>query len=106
MKLKATPAIKEPGIIHKKEIFIDRSSLEKLMSTAISPLKSVAINVGVAFARGINIAIKNGTKSGATSRLIVLYVNSSRLPFTFPITRLKITITTPMIMEMIFANFT
>ena len=59
-------------MIHRKEIEMEKSSWEKLMAVAVSPLASVPINVGVGFARRTNMAMKKGTKSGATSRLMVL----------------------------------
>ena len=99
--LMKTPTKNEPGIIQRKEIVAENNSCEKLIRVATKALINVPIKVAVGFALLINIAIKNGTNRGPTSRLIVLYVSSSRLPLTLPITRLNKTIMTPMPREMI-----
>lgn len=105
-QLAKKPPTKEPGIIHKKEIEKPNNSDEKLIHTATAALMSVPINVPVDVARRKNIATKKGTNSGATSRLMVLYVISSKLPLILPITRLITTITTPIATEINWASFT
>ena len=67
-----TPTRNEPGIIHRKEIVIENNSCEKLIRVAATALVNVPINVAIGFGLRINIAIKKGTNSGPTNRLIVL----------------------------------
>ncbi len=100
----ATPIIKDPGIIQRNGILIENNSCEKLINTAAIPLDIVPIKVAVGADQRINMAIKNGTNSGATKTLIVLKVNSNKFPFTLPISKLNSTMTTPMANEIIFAN--
>ena len=68
----ATPTKNETGMIHRKDIVIENSSCEKLTIIAIIPLERVPIKVAFGFAIRTNMAIKNGTNKGATSRLTVL----------------------------------
>ncbi len=68
----AIPTTNEIAMIHRKEIFTENSSSEKLTIIAEIPLKRVPIKVAVGFAIRTNIAIKKGTNKGATNKLTVL----------------------------------
>ncbi len=100
-----TPTINEIGIIQRNDILTENNSCEKLTMIAAIPLKSVPMNVAVGFATRTNIAIKNGTNKGATSKLTVLYDNSNKFPFILPITKLNKTMRMPIKMEIIVASF-
>ena len=72
-----TPPSNERVIIHKVDMpKISRNAIRAAITNEDIPATNVALSV----AKGINIAMKNNTNRGATTKFTTFCITSNRLP--------------------------